>query len=326
VGRGAIEEIFGIVEKLGDVDRIIILHDAALQDIAEKVQAALPSSVLLAVPSGEASKSLAKVEELARELLFLHATRNTLLVNVGGGMITDLGGFLAAVYMRGIRFVNVPTSLLGMADAAIGGKVYVNLGPVKNVIGQVWYPEAVFVDLGILAGLSDKHLREGLVEAVKLGLVMDGEFFGWLEENLDRILAREDDAVTSVIENAARIKTEAMGQSAEVRHTLNFGHTVGHALETLTHFSLSHGQAVSIGMACEMAFADFGDRPRVLRILENLDMPVHIPPEVDARALWDIMRNDKKCIGDEVRMAVPVRIGAGTVQPLDRGVFLRILG
>jgi 3-dehydroquinate synthetase len=325
VGHGAAQGILSLLERLADVDRVFILHDTALQDIAERVQSLVPDSVLLPVPSGEASKSLETVDALVRELLLQHATRHSLLVNVGGGMISDLGGFLAAVYMRGIRFVNIPTTLLGMADAAIGGKVYVNAGPVKNVIGHEWYPEAVLVDLDILGSLPDAQLREGLVEAVKLGAVLDSEYFGWLEENLERVVAREDGALEAAVENAARIKTEAMGHGIELRHTLNFGHTVGHALEALSQFSLSHGKAVSIGMSCEMALSDFPDRQRVLRALEILDMPVHIPRDIDVRALWDIMRNDKKNVGNEVRIAVPIRIGAAHVQSLGRERFMQLL-
>ncbi len=328
VGRNALAELPAFLSELGDIDRIVLLYDDQLESIMEQVRALFPNALCFPVQSGESAKSLAEVERLAQELLLAHVTHKSLLVNIGGGVMSDLGGFLACVYMRGIRYVNVPTTLLAMADAAIGGKVYVNVGPVKNILGHLWYPEAVIVDLDILAGLPDSLLKEGLVEVVKLAAMLNAEFFGWLEEHLESVLRRDEEALSVAIEHAAEMKTSVvgMGKGDSGMHLLNFGHTVGHALEALSHFSLTHGKAVAIGMSCEMAFADFPERSRVLRLLENLDMPVHLPPEIDTRELWDLMRNDKKNVGNEVRIAVPTALGKGEVRPLARDAFLRVLG
>ena len=324
----ALEELPSFLETLHDVDRFVILYDAGLTEIADKIAECIEGVARIAVPSGEASKSVAQVERVVQDLLMVQASRNSVLVNVGGGMVTDLGGFVASVFMRGIRYINIPTSLMGMVDASIGGKVYINAGPVKNMIGNVWHPLAVIVDVDILAGMPDRLLRDGLTEVIKMAVMLDSEFFGWFEEHIDSLLEGDRDVLTKTVEHAARLKAEVVSNAEEGgdRMFLNFGHTIGHAIEALTGFKLSHGEAVSIGMVCEMDLVDFGERQRVCALLETLGMPVDLPMDTDVRAMWDVMKNDKKVVAGDVCIAVPTRIGEGAVQSLSRDVFLKHFG
>lgn len=324
VDSGALGEIPRLVGDMHDVDRCIVLYDVRLKEVAEAIVDALPDAHGIAVPSGEESKSLLQVERIAQDMLLKHVTRNSILINIGGGMLTDLGGFVASVFMRGIRFINVPTSLLGMMDAAIGGKTGVDLGPMKNMIGTITHPSAVVIDTDTLTSLPDEQLREGLVEVVKKAAILDAEFFGWLEENMDAVLDRKESALNVCIQNGARMKAEVVGKDdrdANHRLLLNFGHTVGHAVEAMSRFSLSHGKAVSIGMVCEMKVAETKEQERVVALLKQLDMPLDVPIIMKNDELWDIMKNDKKTVGDDVRIAIPTELGRGNVRSMTFAEF-----
>lgn len=319
VDREAIEKIANLVQNLHKVDTCIVLYDKKVEKIAESISRSLNKCPMIAVPSGEHSKSLTQVGRIMEDLLLKDATRHSLLINVGGGMLTDLGGFVASVFMRGMRYIHVPTSLLGMADAAIGGKTGIDLGSMVNIIGTFSHPEAVIIDIDVLSSLPDTQLSEGLVEVVKMAAMVDHEFFGWLEENIDKVLDRDEQAINVCIQNAVRMKVEVVQKDEkDVGHRLwlNFGHTVGHAVEALSHFSISHGKAVSIGMVCEMNIANTEGYERVLKLLEQLDMPTSIPLEFRSAAMWDVMQNDKKTIGENVRIAVPKKIGTGDIQSI----------
>lgn len=319
VDRNAIEEIAKLVKDIRDVDTCIVLYDKNIENVAEAISRSLGKCPMIAVPSGEQSKSLTQVSRIMEDMLLKGATRNSVLINVGGGMLTDLGGFIASVFMRGMRFVHVATSLLGMADASIGGKTGVDLGSMKNMIGTFAHPEAVIIDIDVLSSLPDEQLAEGLVEVVKMAAMVDSEFLGWLEENLHKVLDRDEQALTVCIQNAVRMKVEVVQKDEKDtghRLWLNFGHTVGHAIEALSHFSVSHGKAVSIGMVCEMEMFNTKDKERVVALLEQLDMPTAIPLEYRTAELWEVMQNDKKVLGSDVRVAAPKSIGSGDVRTI----------
>lgn len=323
IGKGAIGEIPRLAAESG-ADGAIILCDERLAETAERLSKTLHAAPVIRVASGEASKSLRETERICAELVRLQATRQSLLVCIGGGMLTDLGGFVASIYMRGIRVVHVPTSLLSMVDAAAGGKTAVDLGNAKNLIGTIHQPAAVVVDINLLQTLPDPQLREGLVEVIKMAAILDARSFAWLEQNLKRALDRDDAAMEECIADAVRMKADVVGEDAHddgKRLHLNFGHTVGHAVEALSQFAISHGRAVSIGMAREMAMQKTTDRERVLALLRMMDMPLAIPAEYDADALWRLMESDKKSLRGDVRIAVPTAIGAGTVRSISREEF-----
>ncbi len=316
------------IAKLGGFDSTVILFDQGIEPIAQKVSESLRAKKMnahmIAVKSGDASKSLAEVDRIVAEMLSLGCGRSTLVIAVGGGMITDLGGFVASIFMRGVPSVLVPTTMLAMVDAAIGGKTAVNCADHKNMIGTILHPRIVAIDTALLQAIPEAQLAEGLVEAVKIAAIVDLPYFEWLEKNLSAVLERKPKAIAECIEKAvvAKVRTvESDEGDWTERLYLNFGHTVGHAVEALSQFRISHGQAVAIGIAAELTMTGFKDAKRVTTLLEALKMPLTIPKDQKAEDLWKLMLNDKKSVAGTVRIAVPSVLGTGSLQTLERGAF-----
>ena len=310
-------------------DRLCCVHDPAVEKLA--VAIAGDRDACLAVTGGESAKSLATVETLARRLLEVGGTRRSVLVALGGGVVTDVAGLLAALYMRGVDCVHVPTTLLGMVDAAIGGKNGVHLGPTKNILGTIQQPRAVLIDPGVLESLPPAAMREGLVEAVKVAGCLDTEFFAWLERSHRSVESKDEAALQHAIERAVELKigiVESDEREQGLRRVLNFGHTVGHAIEAVTGFQVSHGAAVSIGMSAEMRMAGCPteDVGRMRRLLAAIEMPTTIPAELDGDAMWGAMLCDKKTVGGEVRVAVPDGLGRHRVSRVTRASLDDCLG
>ena len=217
-----------------------------------------PPTVLF-LPSGEAHKRLASVESLAHQLSTAGADRDSLLLAFGGGVLGDITGFLAAIYMRGIRYVQIPTTLLAQVDSSIGGKTGVNLAAGKNLIGSFHHPQAVFADTNLLATLPSAELRAGLQESIKAGIIYDVKLFRYMEQNADAILAGEPAALTRVVAASVRVKADVVSKDEKesgLRMILNFGHTIGHAIEAATNYKqLLHGEAVAWGMIAALNVA-----------------------------------------------------------------------
>ena len=275
----------------------------------------------LFVPAGERYKQLKTVEHLAEQMIAAGAKRDALLIAFGGGVIGDMTGFLAAIYMRGIRYVQVPTTYLSQIDSSIGGKTGVNLRVGKNLLGSFYPPVAVFSDPTVLSTLPPKELRSGAVESVKAAVLGDAHFFGWLEHNIDGLLAGEPEIVTSAIETSVRIKAEIVSadehESGE-RMLLNLGHTVGHAVEAATHYrSLLHGEAVAWGMiaALHLAVARSALSPLEAKRIEDLIFRLGPFPRFRAapKILLDRTAGDKKHIQTARRFVLPVAIGKAIV-------------
>jgi len=218
---------------------------------------AQPTVLFLA--AGEPHKRMAEVERLAGELAAAGADRSSLLIAFGGGIVGDLGGFLAAIYMRGIEYVQAPTTLLAQVDSSVGGKTGVNLVAGKNLIGSFHHPSAVFADLAVLQTLPERELRAGLFESVKAGIIRDAALFRFMEKNAAKILARDADALGRVIAASIRMKAEVVGideRESGLRMILNFGHTLGHAIEAATGYRrLLHGEAIAWGMLAALRIA-----------------------------------------------------------------------
>jgi 3-dehydroquinate synthase len=316
-----------VQEHLGDLkryDHVVVLYDQGIKTVAEKVTKALAGCLTIPVESGDASKSLMEAERIARFLLEAECTRRTLLVCIGGGMITDLGGFLASLFMRGIPCAYVPTSLLGMVDAAIGGKTAVNAAQRKNILGTVTHPESVLIDVDLLRDLPLKYLEDGLVEAIKVGAVTDAKLFRWMEEHMEEVLKRDTVQLEECVARAVQAKVNVVemdDRDIKQRHLLNFGHTVGHAVEALSNFEISHGRAVAIGMCAEMQAKKVPEADRVRSLLKTLDVPLEIPSSLRPDALFEAMLVDKKSIHGTVRVAVPKKIGEGVLETLTKEEF-----
>lgn len=273
----------------------------------------------LVLPRGESGKTLDCWREILEALVALGAQRDSTVIALGGGAVGDAAGFAAACYMRGIRLIQAPTTLLAQVDAAIGGKTGVNLPHGKNLVGAFHQPEAVIADLDTLASLDERDYRSGLAEVVKHAAIRDAVLFERLEGRIDAIGARLPEALTEVIQQAQRCKAEIVMQDEResgVRAVLNFGHTFGHALETATSFSdMRHGEAVAVGMVLavrvseEIGLAPPGLARRVRALLESLGLPVTLPPGLNTESLLEIMRLDKKNRDERLHLVLLEDIG-----------------
>jgi 3-dehydroquinate synthase len=278
---------------------------------------------LLVLPPGEAEKTLDRFAEVMRCLARMQASRDATLVALGGGVIGDLGGFAAACWMRGIRFVQVPTTLLAMVDSSVGGKTAVDLPEGKNLVGAFHQPSAVVIDTDTLATLPDRELRAGLAEVVKYGAIFDAGFFAWLEAQAEALLARDPEALATAIACSCRHKAAVVARDETEqgeRALLNFGHTFGHALETEVGYQgLLHGEAVAIGMYCaaqlsaRLGRAPAADAERLRRLLERLDLPTAAPAGLDPQRLLGHMRLDKKNLSGALRLILWQKLGAAEI-------------
>ncbi len=275
-------------------------------------------SVILFAAS-EANKRLASVETLARELVRAGADRGTVLVAVGGGVTGDVVGFLASIYMRGVPVIQVPTTLLAMVDSSIGGKTGVDLPEGKNLLGTFYQPSAVWMDPGFLETLPAEQFRQGMAEVIKTAMIGDADLWTFLEAQPEALRRREPESLQRVVGSCARFKAsivEADETESGRRRILNFGHTVGHALERVTDYRMAHGDAVSIGMVAaarlsvDLGFLD----PRVAQRLEALcvawELPVRLPEGIDPDAVIRAMQADKKRVAGDLHFILPVDVGA----------------
>ncbi len=314
IGLGVEDALPDLVRSL-EPDGVVVLHDAALADLGVRVAKRLGAAARLTIPGGEASKKLANVGDLARNIRLAGATRATVVVGLGGGTITDLVGFTASVLLRGVPFVCCPTTTLAMCDAALGGKNGVDHGGLKNELGTIRQPDLIVGDLAWLRTLPDEQFREGLVEVVKKAAVLDAANFARLEALAPALAQRDVAAVTEAVDLAVTMKM-ALVQADEAdrgrRHALNFGHTIGHAIESLAGGKLRHGTCVGMGMLLECRAAGVRDEvvARLANVLTALGVPKTVPPQfANVSDLWRIARSDKKAVRGSVPMCVPRAIG-----------------
>jgi 3-dehydroquinate synthase len=274
---------------------------------------------VVTLPAGEAQKALAVAAQLYDRLADLLADRRTLVVAVGGGVIGDLAGFVAATYNRGLPLLMVPTTLLAMVDSSVGGKVGVNHPRAKNLIGAFHQPVGVWIDTAVLCTLPDREYRSGLAEVVKYGVILDADFFAYLEQNAAAVLARDPAAVRHVVAQSCRLKADVVERDEReetgLRAVLNYGHTFAHAFETVAGYGAwLHGEAVAAGMVCasrlaeRRALIDTATTERQRRLLERFGLPT-APRRWPADDLLAVMRNDKKNVAGRLRLVLPRRLG-----------------
>lgn len=294
-----------------------------LQPVRQALQAAGARVLDIIVPDGEQAKSWQTIDYVVDALLAGRCGRDTLLVALGGGVVGDLAGFAAAVYQRGIDFVQVPTTLLAQVDSSVGGKTAINHSRGKNMIGAFHQPRAVIADVATLDSLPDRELRAGLAEVVKHGAALDAELFQWLEQNIDRLLSRERGALEHAVRRSCELKAAIVAadeREAGQRALLNFGHTFGHAIEAGAGYGAwLHGEAVAAGMvmAAELSLRmRLIGEPQVTRLralLSRAGLPVDGPQLAPERML-ELMAVDKKAAQGELRFVILEDIGRASVR------------
>ena len=340
IGRGNLDGVARFVGSRHKASRAVVITDSQVraphaEQVAERLTASGLQANLLTVPAGEASKSVAQAERLWNELTSLKADRKTVIVAVGGGVVGDLAGFVAATYARGLAFVQIPTTLLAQVDSSVGGKVGINLPAAKNIIGAFWQPAGVLIDLDVLSSLPEREFRSGLAEVVKYGVILDAGFFELLEAQAEAILKRGD-VLEEVIARCCRLKADVVERDEReltgLRAVLNYGHTFAHAIETVSGYGqFLHGEAVAIGMMCAARLAElmgrvdreFVDRQREL--LTRLGLPT-AADGLNADALLDAMQRDKNTEHAKLRLVLPTRLGhVELVEGVDPAIVQRVL-
>jgi len=302
----------------------LVITDENARAHAEPAQQSLNAAgfrtSLVIRAAGEAQKSLASSAQLYDALVDLPADRRTLVVAVGGGVVGDLAGFVAATYARGIPLLMVPTTLLAMVDSSVGGKVGVNHPRAKNMIGAFHQPIGVFIDSSTLSTLPEREFRSGLAEVVKYGVILDAGFFSYLESSYEQILERDPAAMQNIVMRSCELKSQIVAQDereeTDIRAKLNYGHTFAHAFETAGGYAhWLHGEAVAAGMVCASRLAErrglieSGVTARQVRLLEAFSLPIAPKLEWPIDALIATMRKDKKAVGGKMRFILPTKLG-----------------
>ncbi|OAG28390.1 3-dehydroquinate synthase [Thermodesulfatator autotrophicus] len=279
-----------VAELLGE-DLLCLLKEAGL------------SAELFIFPAGEASKNMDTVVSLAREMIRAGFDRKCAVIALGGGVTGDLAGFLASIYLRGVPYVQIPTSLLAQVDSSVGGKTGVDLPEGKNLLGTFYQPWRVYIDYGVLSTLPFEHLKNGLAEVAKYGCISSPELFEFLEQNSQKLLNYDAESLEHIIYESCRIKAEVVSRDEKeggLRRILNFGHTLGHAIEAAANYQILHGLCVSIGMVAaallseKLGVAEEKISPRLVKLLEALGLPTRIPQELETEEILSFLRADKK--------------------------------
>jgi len=269
-------------------------------------------------PAGETSKNINTAIAIIEAMEKVKLGRDTLVVALGGGTVGDIAGFAAAIFKRGVQILQIPTTTVAQADSAVGGKTGVDSSVSKNAFGAFWHPAAVFIDVATLATLDERQFRAGLVESVKHAIIADAEYFEFLEENLDMILQRKPDVLEKMAYKNCRIKgsvVETDPGEKNKRRILNYGHTIGHAVEASSGFELLHGEAVAIGIIAaglieiEMKLSRPDRLERIRKILERLEVPVKLPGNLAEKDLIELLQHDKKAVNKWPRFVLVSDIG-----------------
>ena len=338
IGTGLLTQADLVCECLPQKRAAIVTNETVaplyLEKLSEGLAARGVAIVPIVIPDGEAYKNWQTLNTIFDALLEHRCERKTAVIALGGGVVGDIAGFAAAVYLRGVPFVQIPTTLLSQVDSAVGGKTAINHPLGKNMIGAFYQPRVVLADTSTLATLPDRELSAGLAEVIKYGLIRDAAFFDWLEQNMDALLAKDPAALAYAIEASCRNKAEVVGEDERetgVRITLNFGHTFGHAIEAGTGYGTwLHGEAVGAGMVLgarlsqRMGHITEADVARITALIARARLPVDAA-DLGVERYLELMGHDKKVEGGRVKFVLLERIGAAFVAEAPRPVLADIL-
>ena len=322
IGAGLLQLTGRLLKEKGFEGKLVIVTDPGVKGLhGESLSKALAKDgfkvTTLVVPSGEDQKSLDNAVRLYEQLTDAYAERSTPIVALGGGVIGDLTGFVAATYLRGVPFVQLPTTLLAQVDSSVGGKVAVDHERLKNKIGAFHQPRLVIADTDTLKTLPKAELANGLAEAIKTAAVRGKEFFVYLEQNVEKLRALNISALEEAVYQCVSIKAEIVEKDerdAGLRNILNFGHTIGHAIESVSHFGVRHGEAVAVGMVAtarisnRMGLLSYSEVDRLITLVEKAGLPARMP-DLDTSAILKVMRHDKKVESGQVRFVLLKEIG-----------------
>ena len=340
IQQGLLDKIGGELHKNPFAKRYAIVaddHVAAM--FGERLLASLDKSdipaEMITFAHGEASKNLGTIADLSSSLARLGFDRKDGLLALGGGVTGDITGFLAACYMRSIPFAQVPTTLLAQVDSSVGGKTGVDIPEGKNLIGAFYQPKAVFIDSQILQELPERELLNGLAEVIKYGVIYDRDFFRFLEMSRKDILALDMHVLEDVIARCCKIKAaivEADEKESDLRRILNFGHTIGHAVEAVSGYTLAHGSAIAMGMVASAELAvlkgilERREKDRLENLILEYGLPVAIPQEYDRDSIQAYLLADKKTIGGKVFFVLPTSIGKVIItDEIEAGMVAEVL-
>ena len=322
IGSGLLKQTGQYLKGMGFGDKLVIITDSTVKNLYGNVlkQSLISSGFkvnILEVPEGEEQKSLETAGRLYHELTGIYTERTTPILALGGGVIGDLAGFVAATYMRGVPLIQMPTTLLSQGDSSIGGKVAVNHGQLKNKIGTFYHPKLTISDISTLKTLSPREISDGLAEIIKHGAILDGEFFSYLEDNLDKIKSFDEQVLERVVSRSAEIKAGVVVKDEldlGWRNILNCGHTIGHAIESVSELKIWHGEAVAIGILVEakisnkMGILGSDELVRLKSVFERAGLPTEIP-DLELEKIIQAMKHDKKILQGKLRFALPKSIG-----------------
>jgi 3-dehydroquinate synthase len=346
VAPGLVHELDKILQQHCPAVAYAIISDSHVgkvygEGLQQRLSAIGYRAELFTFPAGEWNKTRETWAALSDQMLAAHLGRDCAVIALGGGVVNDVAGFVAATYLRGVPLVQVPTSLLAMIDSSIGGKTGVDVPAGKNLLGAFHQPRVVVADPELLGSLSSVQLAAGLAEAVKHGVIADADYFAFLEGDYAAIFAKHAPALERVVRRSVEIKAAVVAQDEREqgrRAILNFGHTVGHAIEATSKYEVLHGEAVAIGMVYEgrlaesLGIAAAGTAQRIQAVLERLHLPVERPAGSQLDELIAAMRGDKKVRAGEIRLALPRAIGSahgddsqGWTVAVDEGAIRQVL-
>ncbi len=312
------DDAFTLVTEKFDSDKIIVITD---ENVFEHHSGKFDGLECITLPAGEAHKQQKTVDSIIDKLLTLQADKNAVIFGVGGGVITDMAGYAASIYKRGVKLVLVPTTILAMVDAAVGGKNGVDVGPYKNMVGTVYQPDLLLFDYSFLYTLPHAEWVNGFAEIIKHACIKDAALFELLQQNQVADFRNDQELLATLIERNVAIKTSVvLGDEFETgdRKLLNFGHTIGHAIENL--YQLPHGHAVSIGMVAACSISEeinnfySSEKSSVIQLLQQYELPVQL--KFDREKIWDVLLMDKKRNNDTMNFILLDAIGTGIVKPI----------
>lgn len=322
IGYNLLEQAGKLLKDYGFNGKVVIISNPIVQELygralEEKLSADSFQVIILSVADGEEQKSLDVAGRLYAELSDYYTERTTPILALGGGVIGDLAGFVAATYMRGVPLIQIPTTLLAQVDSSIGGKVAINHGKLKNEIGAFYQPRLVISDTSLLKTLPAKEFANGMAEAIKSAFIRNDKFFSFLENNRDKIFLHDNSILEEIVFRSAGIKAQVVEEDEldkDLRNILNFGHTTGHAIETVSDYRVEHGHAVAIGMvtaakiAEKLGFFNKNGLVRLKSVLEGAGLPTQIP-NLDTGKIIEAMKHDKKIVAGKIRFVLPRLIG-----------------